>query len=524
MGFLFDFGTMEPCRDATNNVELIDLEEVSVERRGLRFALPNIGPPVRAANARPATEIPPQITTMKRQSHPCERFPPSRERTVSWSRNKSEKGQAIVVVALALVGLLAFMALAVDVGFLRYEKRLLQTAADAAAIAGAAELSYGDVTSAAKTDSAANGFTNGSNGVVVTVNNPPLSGAHVGDSNYVEAVVSRTAPTFFAKSFGVSSTQITARAVAHLGSANNCIYALGPSGGSALEVDNHATLSSQCGVIVESSSGGAFSCKSNSTISAPSIGIVGGIGGGCTTPANTTTGIATPTPSDPLAYLPKPAVGACNSGSGNRQTYSPAPPNGSGDILASQASPAVLNPGTYCGGIRIQSGAYVVFNPGVYILTSSVSVGGLNIDIGTNVTTNTATSPYGVTFYNYGPNGSISFTMINYTAGQSMSLSAPTTGTYQGILFFQDPGDTNAAQIIGASADNTIIQGAYYLPTAAVVIAFSGAVGYNPIVAETIEFTDITVGSENFTTTDVSDNYISLSSGSPVKGSGVLAE
>ncbi len=429
-----------------------------------------------------------------------------------------------MVVAFALVGLLAFMALAVDVGFLRYEKRLLQTAADAAAIAGAAELSYGDVTSAAKADSAANGFTNGSNGVVVTVNNPPLSGAHVGDSNYVEAVVSRTAATFFAKSFGISSTQITARAVAHLGSANNCIYALAPSGGSTLEVVSHATLISQCGIIVESNGGGAFSCKTPSTLSAPYIGIVGGLGGGCPNPANMTTGIAVPTPSDPLAYLTKPTVGSCNSGSGNRQTYSPAPPNGSGYILASQASPAVLNPGTYCGGIRIQSGAYVVFNPGVYILTSSVSVGGLNIDIGTNITTNTATSPYGVTFYNYGPNGSITFTMINYTAGQQVSLIAPTTGTYQGILFFQDPGDNDAAQIIGMSSDNTVLQGTYYLPAAAVIVDFNGTVSYNPIVAYTIEFDDITVGSQTFTTTDISDNYNPLSNGSPVKGGGVLAE
>ncbi len=418
------------------------------------------------------------------------------------------------------------MALAVDVGFLRYQKRQLQTAADAAAVAGAAELSYGDVTSAAETDSAANGFTNGSKGVTVTVNNPPVSGAHVGDSTYVEAIVSRSASTFFAKALGVSTTRITARAVAHLGSASNCIYALASSGSSAIKVDANAALSSQCGVIVESNSGSAFSCSSSSSISAPTIAIVGGVASGCPTPSNTTTGIVAPTPRDPLAYLPTPAVGACNSGSGNRQTYDPVPPNGSGDILASQAHPATLNPGTYCGGIRIEMGAYVTFNPGVYILTSSVPVGGLDIDIGSYVTTNTATSPYGVTFYNYGPGGDISFTTIYYTVGESMSLIAPTTGPYQGILFFQDPQDTDAARIIGTSADSTIIQGAYYLPTAAVVIAFSGTVGYNPIVANTIEFTNITIGSGggNFASTDVSDSYISLPSGSPLKGGAALAE
>lgn len=453
---------------------------------------------------------------MKRPFNSFERLRRPRARRVLSVRKRSEKGQAVVVVALVLIVLLSFVALAVDVGYLRYEKRQLQTAADAAAIAGAEELSYGDVTSAADADSAANGFTNGSNGVTVTVNNPPASGAHVGDSTYVEAIVSRTAPTFFAKAFGVSSTRITARAVAHMGSSTNCVFALAPSGSSTMKLDSHATVSSPCGIVVESNSGSAFSCSSSNSFSAPSIGIVGGVAGGCPTPANTTTGITAPTPSDPLAYLPKPTVGACNSSSGNRQTYSG----------GTASNPNVLNPGTYCGGIRIQQGAYVVFNPGVYILTSSVSVGGITIDIASNVTTNTSTSPYGVTFYNYGPGGNISFTMQTYTSGESVSLIAPTTGTYRGILFFQDPQDTSSAQILGGSAFGTVLQGSYYFPTAPVVIAYAGTVSYNILDAWTIEFTDISQDSNSvtFLATDFYNNYSSLSGGSPITGGGVLIE
>jgi hypothetical protein len=76
MGFLFNFGTIGACRDAGNSAKCTDLEELSVERRGLRFALPHIGPPVRTANARPATEILPRnrnyeapITSMGETSH-----------------------------------------------------------------------------------------------------------------------------------------------------------------------------------------------------------------------------------------------------------------------------------------------------------------------------------------------------------------------------------------------------------------------------------------------------------------------
>ena len=51
------------------------------------------------------------------------------------SRN-GESGQAIVAVALGLVVLLGMLGLGIDFGYLRYMKRQMQTAADAAAIAG----------------------------------------------------------------------------------------------------------------------------------------------------------------------------------------------------------------------------------------------------------------------------------------------------------------------------------------------------------------------------------------------------
>lgn len=420
----------------------------------------------------------------------------------------------MVLIALSLVVLLGFMALAVDVGYLRYQKRQLQTAADAAAIAAAAELSYGDATAAADADSAANGFTNGSNGVTVTVNNPPASGPHSGDSNYVEAIVSRSASTFFAKSFGVTSTRITARAVAHLGGSTSCVYALAPSGGSTLEVVSHATLDSTCGLIAESNGSGAFSCKIPSTVSAPYIGVVGSFGGGCPAPVNLVTGIAVPSPSDPLTYLPKPSVGACTFS--GQKTYN--------SSNSPKSSPSVLNPGVYCGGIAIKASAYVVFNPGVYILTSSKSPGGISIDIGSYVSTNTSSSPYGVTFYNYGPAGSVTFTLSAYSTGEYVSLIAPTSGTYQGVLFFQDPGDTATAQIIGMSSDSTVLQGTYYFPAATLNIAYSGTVAYNAAVANVVVFDDLSSGSQNFTTTNITNNYSSLTNGSPVKGGGALSE
>src|SRR5690348_9479746 len=157
-------------------------------------------------------------------------------------RNK-EAGQALVLTAVALVMLMGFAGLAIDMGVLRHEKRLQQTAADAAALAGANNLTYGGVTAAGQAASAANGFSDtgttcstgcpnsGSVGfVTVTINNPPASGPHAGDANYVEALVADVHPTYFMKVLGTTKESVTARAVATdtSGGVNSgCLYTLG---------------------------------------------------------------------------------------------------------------------------------------------------------------------------------------------------------------------------------------------------------------------------------------------------------
>ena len=143
---------------------------------------------------------------------------------------KNQSGQALISTVLALTVLLGVGGLAMDMGVLRYEKRLQQTAADAAAVAGASNLTHGGVTTGAQSASAANGFTDGINNVTVTINNPPASGPHSGNGNYVEALVVAVQPTYFMRIFGINSETIAARAVATnvSGGANSgCLYTLG---------------------------------------------------------------------------------------------------------------------------------------------------------------------------------------------------------------------------------------------------------------------------------------------------------
>jgi len=149
---------------------------------------------------------------------------------------------------------------------------------------------------------------------------------------------------------------------------------------------------------------------------------------------------------------------------------------------------------------------------------TSTLPGGLQVDLGSTVRGN------GVTFYNYGPSGAITFRFASLSLG-GVSLTAPTGGTYSGILFFQSSADTSTAQIAGSSSWNTTLQGSYYFPAAKVVYALDGAVAYNILVAKDIEFALLTFGygtvggSQSF-----NNDYSSLANGSPLSGNGAVLE
>ena len=121
----------------------------------------------------------------------------------------NESGQSLIIAALCTTCLFGFVALAADVGIMLREKRLLQIAADSAAIAGASDFSYGNATTAARAAAAQNGFTNGSGGATVTVNSPPLYGAYAGHAGYVEVIASQNQPTIFMGFFGRSAMAVT---------------------------------------------------------------------------------------------------------------------------------------------------------------------------------------------------------------------------------------------------------------------------------------------------------------------------
>ncbi len=187
-------------------------------------------------------------------------------------RNK-QSGQVLVSAALMLVLLLGCAGLGIDMGVLRYEKRMQQTAADGAAIAAATNLApYTGYQTGALNASATNGYTDNTGGgacvtpptdlavgsVTVTVCTPPSTGPHSGQAHYVEAFVSAGQPTYFMRIFGVTRKTITARAVATnssggtLGTSTGCLYTLGPPSSSVegVNINGNATLNApSCGIV-----------------------------------------------------------------------------------------------------------------------------------------------------------------------------------------------------------------------------------------------------------------------------------
>ncbi|TVR22022.1 MAG: hypothetical protein EA396_06925 [Anaerolineaceae bacterium] len=111
--------------------------------------------------------------------------------------HRKQEGQAIVIIAGMMIGMLAMAGLALDGGGMYFMWRDMQNATDASALAAAHALcTGGDMTEAGLRAAAANGFENDGS-TVVTVHNPPLRGHLQGDPNYVEVRIRSEKPSYF---------------------------------------------------------------------------------------------------------------------------------------------------------------------------------------------------------------------------------------------------------------------------------------------------------------------------------------
>ena len=416
-------------------------------------------------------------------SNPCKRL----ARTV-----RSERGSVLIIAAGAIVTVMGFMGLGLDVGSLYHHRRVMHTAADAGALGGGSEIYRGQtglVTSSSRAATAENGYTHGTDSVNVTVNHPPLSGFYVGDMDAVEVIVSQPSPTYFMRLFGWTTVPVTARAVAWAGANDkNCIYALEETDTDGFWYNSSAQLDADCGLKVNSSHTWGTHLTSNADVSVASASLTGGYVEESSSNLQADSGIRTnvwPRSPDPLAYLDPPPAGGCNF------------------VDLELDAPAVtLSPGVYCGKLTVKNATVVTLNPGVYVIKGGAF----------STQSSSRVNGTGVTFF-LTDSPSYPFKPLSFQSSSVLNLKAPTTGPYAGILFYQDPdAGLETDEHRWESNSVHVLEGALYFPTQ--VVRFESSVqisaAYTILVARRI------IGDSN-SVLNINSDYSGLPGGSPLK-------
>lgn len=138
----------------------------------------------------------------------------------------SEKGQAIVLIVVAIIAVFGFAALAVDGGQILLAYRSAQTAADSAAMAAAYEAAGASGESATAINkgyskAAENGYNNDKVTNWVEVNNPPIGGAYCGicgnpqGKEYYQVKISVRLSPVFAQLIFKGAEKVSVVATAH---------------------------------------------------------------------------------------------------------------------------------------------------------------------------------------------------------------------------------------------------------------------------------------------------------------------
>jgi Flp pilus assembly protein TadG len=342
-----------------------------------------------------------------------------------------QRGTIAIIFGLTVIPFVIVAGGTVDYGRAVTARTSMQQASDAAALAGAG---LQNATDSDRITAAVASFNTNYDGARHVTATPTVS------VNNGTVSVSATAgvPTPFLSIVGIQQYQVatSASAVEDKNGDQICMLALDATmekaidftGNSVLTATNCAVHSNSTHIIGMHSQGGA-----NAT--AKSFCSSGGVSGpeGFSPEPENCYSVA-----DPFASLtPPPVVDACV-----------------GSNLKLKNTVRDLSPGVYCNGLNIGSGGVVHFSAGTYVIKD----GGLIFD-GGSVVVGT-----GVTFYFVG-----SGTFLNISSSADVNLTAPTSGDYEGLVFYQDP-TSNPGQLNGQvnklnGSGAIIITGSIYFPT-----------------------------------------------------------
>src|ERR1051326_6322251 len=382
-----------------------------------------------------------------------------RNKLRDFRRNAS--GSYLVILALMTPVMIGSVGLGIDYGLWLYNQQAMQAAADSAAVSAAT--SGSNIALEAEGVAASYGFVKDAGGVTMPVNRPPASGSHTSVSNAVEVIIHRIQTPQFSALVSAQQFTITVRSVAVATPGTGCVLALNPNASGAVTTQASSTTNlSGCNLYVDSNDSAAVTAGGTSSLTALSVGAVGGVSGASniTTTGGIHTGVASLT--DPYASMSFGSFSGCT-----QHNYS----TNSNDTISQ---------GVYCGGISVKAGATLTLNPGIYYLDQgNLSIEGNGAIVGTGVTL-VFTSSTGRNYAN-----------ASIASNASVNLTAPTTGLTAGIVLFGDRNmpEGTTFKLTGGSTQS--FGGAIYLPKAALTYSggSGGSTACTQIIADTVTFT-----------------------------------
>lgn len=390
-----------------------------------------------------------------------------RQTPFEWMRRfaQDRSGSVMIGFSVAAPFMIALVGLGIESGLLYRVKRAEQTAADAAALAGAIERGKGattTVTSAALSVAQANGFANDAT-TTVTVNSPPTAGTYAGNTAAVEVVITRMQPRIIPLSLlgatsGDAPTNITSSSVALADMTGDaCVLALDPTASSAVKNSGSADINMDgCVVAANSTDAAAIAIGGSSTLKAESLWTAGNY----TNSGSGTITLSSPAMtnmwslSDPYASLSIPSPGSCSAT--NKKVNSGA---------------TTLSPGTYCKGLDIGANAVVTLSPGTYYIDE----GDLKINGQASVKCPSCTGTSGVTFVLTSSGSASNIGIADINGGADVKLQAPTdpNNPFSGLLIVQDRKATSTKTMKLNGGSNQVFSGAIY--AAATEVQWSGS-------------------------------------------------
>lgn len=365
------------------------------------------------------------------------------------------RGGITIVFALILPVILGLCALVVDIANLRWNQSQLQLAADSGALAAAAKISnLNAARTAALTMTQLNapqGSTNITNetdiefGIFDVKTN--LFSSSSAAPNAVRVTSSRdqahnnTVETLFIRAFALTTaTSLRAVSIAMAGT-DACLYVLDPSASGAIQFIGGVSVAATCRLQINSTSNSAITTFGLFSVSTSATCVVGSYS------SFLSLGTFTPKPltgcgsrSDPLADIPEPVpISSCSN------------------VNVTIPLGGTLNPGCYTGTTTF--GGTIRLNPGTYQFKGAiVSVLGAGMLVGDEVTL-------------YFDKAST----FNMVALSALSLSAPKTGTYQGVVIFMSRASVNSSlNIIGGTFIS--INGTIYAPATNLTLTGVGSI------------------------------------------------